>query len=299
MSMISDLLTWLGNTLLEAIKAHPYTVFVAILFLVRQFGTTVQSGSRGVLFVFGRARKELEPGFHPLLPVVHRVRMTPVRSITLDLPNQRVTTADGLVYDVQANLVYRVAQPITSMVQIDNVRKGIIAVLATVVQEMLRVKSRAELVARTGLDEEFRARTEGKLVRWGVVVEQAGFKSIAPTSPTLRLTQMRQRVAEREEVLRHFLECGLSPETAVALLGTEQRCLSHAAHRYRSARHRAALRRKRHLRLWPPEPASVVAPRNAKDQVPGDEAGSSVGPQPPTNLSASPPGHTATRRDIA
>src|SRR3712207_4051874 len=122
------MLHWLLNWLLAYMLEHPAQVILALMVLVRMFGTTVQSGSRGVLFVFGRARKELKPGFHPLLPVVHHVRKTPVRSITLDLPRQRVTTTDGLVYDVQANLVYRIADPITSMVQVDNLRKGIEAV---------------------------------------------------------------------------------------------------------------------------------------------------------------------------
>ena len=246
-------LNWSWDFLLGQAKDHPHAFFLLILFLVRQFGTTVRSGTRGVLFSFGRARRVLEPGFHPLLPVVHHVRKTPIRSVTLDLPKQRVTTSDDLVYDVQANLVYRVAAPVTSMVQIDNLRKGIEAVLPALVQEMLRVKARAEMVERTGFDEEFLARAGKVLERWGVVVEQAGFKTIAPTPPTLRLTQLAQLAAERARVLEWYVRAGLSPELAVALLGSERRCLSHAAHRYRTARRRALLRRQRAGRLRGPE----------------------------------------------
>src|SRR4051794_10391545 len=75
-------------------RQHPEVAIVAVVALVRSLGTTVQSGQAGVLFSFGRARKVLEPGFHPLLPVLQKVRHVAIRSVTLDLPRQRVTTAD-------------------------------------------------------------------------------------------------------------------------------------------------------------------------------------------------------------
>src|SRR5437879_5166983 len=104
MSIFWDLLDLLLSGLRTAyaivvgyIVSNPVVVGLAVLGLLRLMGTTVQTGYKGVLFVFGRVRKELEPGFHPLLPMVMAVRQTPVRSITLDLPRQRLTSADGLV----------------------------------------------------------------------------------------------------------------------------------------------------------------------------------------------------------
>ena len=76
--------------------------------LVRAMGVTIESGQTGLLFSFGRARRTLAPGFHPLIPFLQRVRRLPTRSRTLDMPAQRVVTLEGLVYHVDANLVYRV-----------------------------------------------------------------------------------------------------------------------------------------------------------------------------------------------
>src|SRR5262249_51796467 len=50
---------------------------------------------------------------------------------------------------------------------------------------------------RPALDHELTARAREALARWGLAVEQAGMSSIAPTRPTLRLTQLPCRVAER------------------------------------------------------------------------------------------------------
>ena len=49
--------------------------------------------------------KELEPGFHWLIPLVHGVKKTPVRSVTIHLPSQKVMTVDVLVYDVSVSVV--------------------------------------------------------------------------------------------------------------------------------------------------------------------------------------------------
>jgi hypothetical protein len=247
-SWLLDLLPALWDAVLDYTRRHPMETAIVLLAFLRMFGTTVQTGTKGVLFVFGRVRKELEPGFHPLIPIVHAVRKTPVRSITLDLPTQWLTTADGLVYEVQANIVYHIADPTVSMVQIDNVRQGIEVVLSLIVQDLLRDQSRATLAGRLGLDEEFAARAEDKLRRWGVAVEQAGFKSIAPTKKTLRLTQLALLTAEREKVLRGYEEAGLSPDVAMALLGADRHLVGRATARYRGLRRR--------LSPWPwPPPA--------------------------------------------
>ncbi len=219
-------------------KEHPYRTGLIVLAVVRALGTTVQTGTKGVLFVFGRVRKELEPGFHPLVPLVMTVRKTPVRSVTLDMPRQRLTTADGLVYDVQANIVYRVAEPKLAMTQIDNLTKGIEALLPLITQDVLRDKTSADLDFKV-LETELTARAEDKLRRWGVTVEQAGFKSIAPTKKTLHLTQLGVLLAERKRVLGELVGWGVPLNSALALLGAERRLVSHAQARYH-AMHRPA-----------------------------------------------------------
>lgn len=248
LQMTLGLLRWVGEEIVSYAREHPVETFLALLALLRLFGTTVQTGWKGVLFVWGRARRELEPGFHPLLPLVHAVRQTPVRSITLHLPRQHVTTADGLVYEVEVNLVYHVAEPLRALVQIDDLRKGCETLLPLLVQGLLHGQTREALQDRRTLDEELAARADRALQRWGVRVEQAGFLTIAPSRKSLRLTQLALRVAERRRILEDYVTRGLSPAVAVALLGSDQRPVSRAL-RYRRRRLPSTV-------LLPPEPIS-------------------------------------------
>ncbi len=241
MSWVLDIVMWILNAIAAYAMENPGKTLIFVVVVGRTFGTTVQTGWKGVLFSFGRAKRELEPGFTPLIPFVQKVRKVPIRAITLHLPMQRITTADGLVYDVQANLVYRIVEPMRTLVVIDDIRKGCEAVLPVIIQDLLRARTRGELQERGTLDAEFTARAAESLQHWGATVEQAGFMTIAPTSKTLRLTQLGQLTRERERMLQIFRDAGLSPELAVALLGSDRTVIGHSSARYRARSQQVAL----------------------------------------------------------
>ena len=98
------ILRWVWHILLQQAQQHPWAVLAGLYGVARAFGVMIQSGQRGILFRWGRVVKELEPGFHWLVPLMHTARKTAVRSVTMVLPNQKVMTADGLVYDVAREL---------------------------------------------------------------------------------------------------------------------------------------------------------------------------------------------------
>jgi regulator of protease activity HflC (stomatin/prohibitin superfamily) len=211
---------------------HPWAVAVALYGLARAFGVVIQAGQRGVLFRWGKAVKELEPGFHWLIPLVHGVKKTPVRSVTLDLPDQKVMTADGLVYGVGVNVVYRVEDATRALTLVDHVEAGCRAAIPILVTEVLRVRDQTQLVDRRALDRELSERIHAWIARWGLVVEQAGFTTIAPDQDVLRTTQLRSRTRERAEALRRMLEAGLDAEAALVLIGTERKPAAKSSRRY-------------------------------------------------------------------
>ena len=115
-----------------------YVATVLIAAIVRAVGVTVHTGQHALRFSFGRAGKVLEPGFHLLVPFLQVVRKIPTRSRTLNLPSQRVTNFEGLVYQVDANLVYRVVDVRKALIQIDDLVKGMLEMLGLGVQEVVR-----------------------------------------------------------------------------------------------------------------------------------------------------------------
>jgi SPFH domain / Band 7 family len=215
--------------------SQPWAVAVALFGLARSFGVQIQSGQRGVLFRWGRVVKELEPGFHWLVPFVHAAKKTPVRSITIVLPDQKVMTVDGLVYDVGVNFVYRVEHATKALTLVDHVDAGCRAAVPIIVTEVLRVRDQAQLVDRVSLDHELFDRVNAWIARWGLVLEQAGFTTIAPDKRVLATTQLRSLTLERARALYALIEGGLDPESALVMIGSFRRPMAKTSRRYHLA----------------------------------------------------------------
>ncbi|MFQ3649448.1 MAG: SPFH domain-containing protein [Gemmataceae bacterium] len=239
-SWLTYLVSSAWQIVVQFAQRNPVTFTLLMVGFLRLWGTTVQTGYAGVLFRFGRAVKILEPGFHPLLPIIQEVRKLPIRSITLQIPPQRIMNADGLVYDADATLVMRIVDPIKATVEIDNLRHGCITTLALGVAEVITSSDRQRLGARGDLDAELSKRVQAGLERWGIQVEQAGFNTIAPTRTTTRLSQQRQRTQERAAVLQWLIRAGnLAPCSALILLGATRRVVGRSQARYHRLRQRS------------------------------------------------------------
>jgi hypothetical protein len=222
--------------LLDRISRNPIATMLAVLAFVRLWGTTVQTGYAGVLFSFGRAKKVLEPGFHPLIPIIQDVRKLPIRSVTVELPPQRLTSADGLVYDVDATLVLRITDPIKATVEIDHLRAGCVTVLSLAVAEVIASQTALQRATKGDLDAAITQRVQADLERWGVTVEQAGLNTIAPTRTTTRLSQQYQRLRERAVAYARLCEAGLPMATALTLLGATRQVVGRSRARYHRLR---------------------------------------------------------------
>jgi hypothetical protein len=232
-SLLGRLAGWLGTlkglattALVWAFKEQPYLLFMAVLGFVRATGTTVQTGTTGLMFSFGRAVREIPPGFRPLIPFLQIVVKVPTRSRTMDLPAQRVTTVDGLVYYVDANVVYRVVDVRKAVVEIDDLERGMRQVLGLSVQEILRVTDRSALRVGDALDGALAASMETRLDPWGVQVERAGFMSLRPSPETMRIVQLDRRVAARRRALGSLAGEGLSCPVGLPLLGEAPRTVT-------------------------------------------------------------------------
>jgi len=210
----------------------------AIAGIVRAMGVTVTTGHSGLRFTFGRADKLLTPGFHLLFPFLQQAETIATRSRTLDLPAQRVVTVEGLVLDADANLVFRVVNVRKALIQIDDLDKGMHQMLGLGAQEVLRAATRDDLRQVNELEARLAANLARRLAQWGVKVERAAFPSLAPSNETLRLTQLKQTVGEKQRMLE-LIESGCPRGIGLSLLGTRQRARS----RTRSLRSREARRR--------------------------------------------------------
>jgi hypothetical protein len=245
------------------IKREPTTAIPILYAIARAFGITIETGEKGVLFVFGRATKELEPGFHWQIPWLRTARRIRVRSMTMSLQNQDICSADGLVYRVDVNVVYRVDDAITAATGVDDLAAALHNVLPIAAHKIVRRAERAELREQSALNEQLKTELQALVGRWGVFIEAAGFQTIAPTHQTLRLTQQALTSRERQKTFNILVpEVGVA--VALGLLGSS---------RILTTGHSAACRRQRMRRLGSKRTSALQSQTIKADEArPPDDA---------------------------
>jgi len=85
----------------------------------------VKQYQKGVLFRLGRALGPREPGLRLIIPfadVLHRVSL---RIVTMPIQSQGIITSDNVSIDVSAVAYYRVADPVRSVIAIEDVEVAI------------------------------------------------------------------------------------------------------------------------------------------------------------------------------
>ena len=238
---------WVKTWVVETVRENSYVVVMGLFALVRAMGVTVQSGTTGLRFSFGRAGGLCQPGFHFKVPFLQKIEVVPTRSRTIDLPAQKVATFDSLVYLVDVNLVYRIADVRKAIIEVDELGKAMLQMLGVSVQEVLRVRSRGDLRVSDELDRSLSAAMEGRLAAWGVVVEHAGFTSIRPSPKTLLLTQLDLTAQEKRRTLAKLEADGLSRARGLPMLGSAQFWTRRLVRARRAEAEASRLRRRRSL----------------------------------------------------
>ena len=221
-------------------NAQILAVFVAALATASQ--RAVKSGERGLRFTLGRATNELSPGFYFMVPWFQTIGIVQDRARTLDIPDQRVTTHDGIVLNVDCSVVYRVTDIRKALIEVDNYERGMSQLLPIAVQQVLGHLNQAKLRADEALDAELDRRLSALVAAWGITVESARLTSIAPSRQSLRVTQLGQQVAARRTAVSAL--SSVSQRTSLGLVGRT----THYATRGERARRRE--QEHRWMRLW-------------------------------------------------
>src|SRR5256886_11421002 len=103
-----------------ALIALAAAAFLLILFLFQAI-KVAREYERGIVFRLGRLMPEPRgPGLFILIPVVDRMVKVDLRTVTLTIPPQEVITKDNVPVRVNAVAYFRIVDPKSAIVQIEN-----------------------------------------------------------------------------------------------------------------------------------------------------------------------------------
>lgn len=155
---------------------------------------------RGVVFRLGKVQGGVkEPGLRFIIPIIDQMRKVPLRTITLPIETQKIITKDNVSIDVSAVAYYQVADPIKSIVEIENVVSATYQIAQTTVRNVVGQSTMDNVLSETTeLNEKVKSILDIATEKWGIYVSNVELKDIQ-LPESMQRAMAKQAEAEREK----------------------------------------------------------------------------------------------------
>jgi regulator of protease activity HflC (stomatin/prohibitin superfamily) len=182
------------------------TVLLAVLavagfFLVIVLASAIRilrEYERGVIFRLGRLIAQKGPGLILLIPIIDRMVRVDLRTVTLNIPPQEVITRDNVPARVNAVAYFRVIDPNSSIVEVENYLLATSQISQTTLRSVLGKAELDTLLAeRERLNESLQQIIDEQTEPWGIKVTTVEIKDVEIPADMQR-AMARQAEAERE-----------------------------------------------------------------------------------------------------
>jgi regulator of protease activity HflC (stomatin/prohibitin superfamily) len=173
-------------------------LFLLILFLIGAI-KVAREYERGIIFRLGRLLPEPKgPGLFLLIPVVDRMVKVDLRTITLNIPPQEVITKDNVPVRVNAVAYFRIVDPKSAIVQVENYMVATSQIAQTTLRSVLGQHALDELLSeREKINTLLQSIIDEQTAPWGIKVSIVEVKDVEIPQGMQR-AMARQAEAERE-----------------------------------------------------------------------------------------------------
>src|SRR5947207_314354 len=173
-------------------------LFFLVLFLISAI-KVAREYERGIIFRLGRLLPEPKgPGLFLLIPVVDRMVKVDLRTITLNVPPQEVITKDNVPVRVNAVAYFKIVDPKSAIVQVENYMSATSLIAQTTLRSVLGQHVLDELLSeREKINAILQEIIDESTGPWGIKVSIVEMKDVEiPTG--MQRAMARQAEAERE-----------------------------------------------------------------------------------------------------
>src|SRR5579872_5765538 len=127
-----------------------YIIVPVAIILILLSLRVVKEYDRGVIFFLGKATGVRGPGLIILVPIFERMTKVTLRTITMNIPSQKIITKDNVSIDIAAVAYYHIVDAQKSVVAIENVYDAVNQISQTTVRNVVGRFSLDQLLSQTG-----------------------------------------------------------------------------------------------------------------------------------------------------
>ena len=178
----------------------PWIVVLLVLAVVvlPQMIRILREYERGVIFRLGKLLGAKGPGLILLIPIVDRMVKIDLRVVTIEVPKQEVMTRDNVPATVDAVIYFRVVDPQSAVVKVENYLKASSLIAQTTLRSVLGQSQLDELLAqRDKINQELQEIIDKHTEPWGVKVTSVEVRDVV-LPDTMKRAMAKQAEAERE-----------------------------------------------------------------------------------------------------
>jgi regulator of protease activity HflC (stomatin/prohibitin superfamily) len=153
---------------------------------------------RGVIFRLGKLQGAKGPGLIFLIPIVDRMVRIDLRVVTIDVPKQEVMTRDNVPATVDAVVYFRVVDPNSAVVKVENFWKATSLIAQTTLRSVLGQSPLDDLLSqRDIINQKLQEIIDKQTEPWGIKVTAVEVKEVA-LPESMKRAMAKQAEAERE-----------------------------------------------------------------------------------------------------
>ena len=172
-------------------------IVVVVFFLITSL-RVVKEYDRGVIFFLGKCTGVRGPGLIILVPILEQMTKVTLRTITMDIPSQKIITKDNVSIDIAAVAYYHVVDAQKSVVAIEDVYRAVNQISQTTVRNVIGQFTLDEVLSQTPqINQKIKDVIDSHTEPWGVEVTVVEIKDI--TLPdNMQRAMAKEAEAERE-----------------------------------------------------------------------------------------------------
>jgi regulator of protease activity HflC (stomatin/prohibitin superfamily) len=170
---------------------------IVIFFLVSAL-RIVKEYDRGVIFFLGKVTGTRGPGLIILIPLIEQMTKVTLRTITMNIPSQKIITKDNVSIDIAAVAYYKIIDPQKSVIAIEDITSAVNQISQTTVRNVVGQFSLDQLLSQTcDINLQIKNVIDGHTEPWSAEVTAVEIKDI--TLPeNMQRAMAKEAEAERE-----------------------------------------------------------------------------------------------------
>ena len=173
-------------------------IFVLAVIILPQVARILREYERAVIFRLGKLLGTKGPGLIFLIPLVDRMVKMDIRVVTIDVARQEVMTRDNVPVSVDAVVYFRIVEPESAVVKVENFLKATSLIAQTTLRSVLGQAELDELLSqREKINLTLQEIIDRQTDPWGIKVTSVEVKDVV-LPDGMKRAMARQAETERE-----------------------------------------------------------------------------------------------------